>query len=452
MITFDTAIGLFVGVLRASLGDEVVRDGLIVRDAAGRIAFCSKDKITDRKSRELIKQLIAAVGGYVREDRPIANADAPGVSKLFQDPEVRSILVDGREVRLLERRLAGADWLRIPSVTTRRNAICITFASIKGGVGRSTALSVVAADQASKGRRVLAVDLDLEAPGIGTILLDESVLPKFGTLDYLVESAVQSIDGGFLQDMVGPSSLAARKGKIHVAPAFGKASIENPGEIMAKISRAYLDDHNGRTFSDRVVELIAMLDATGEYDVILVDSRAGLHETTAAAILQLKSEVYLFGLAEPQTFVGLKALFSHMDRYFFKDALLSDWYGRVNIVQGKSVSVEELQYFAEQCRSLRGQLKVVRGEGGGELVPLPAEPFHDVPWDERVPDTELADIVRYEGEQSPIAVHYDPRFKGFSPLLHGDLMSRAVYAAAFEELLVVVDEAVSAVARQEEYQ
>ena len=44
----------------------------------------------------------------------------------------------------------------------------VTFYSFKGGTGRSMALVNVAADLLSRGRRVLIVDFDLEAPGLDT--------------------------------------------------------------------------------------------------------------------------------------------------------------------------------------------------------------------------------------------------------------------------------------------
>ena len=43
-----------------------------------------------------------------------------------------------------------------------------TFYSFKGGVGRTQALVNVGVELAKRGRRVLLVDFDLEAPGIDT--------------------------------------------------------------------------------------------------------------------------------------------------------------------------------------------------------------------------------------------------------------------------------------------
>src|SRR5271168_2494145 len=44
----------------------------------------------------------------------------------------------------------------------------ITFYSFKGGVGRTMALVNVAAELVRRGRKVLVVDFDLQAPGLET--------------------------------------------------------------------------------------------------------------------------------------------------------------------------------------------------------------------------------------------------------------------------------------------
>ncbi|MEM9922478.1 MAG: P-loop NTPase [Cyanobacteria bacterium P01_D01_bin.50] len=64
----------------------------------------------------------------------------------------------------------------------------VTFYSFKGGVGRSTALGIVANIIATRNRRVVMLDFDLEAPGI-SILFDSEVeknnQEQYGILDYL---------------------------------------------------------------------------------------------------------------------------------------------------------------------------------------------------------------------------------------------------------------------------
>src|SRR3569833_142258 len=61
----------------------------------------------------------------------------------------------------------------------------VAFYSYKGGVGRSTALAIVARQLAREGFSVAVIDLDLEAPGINSLLLAQSVPSPIGVVDYL---------------------------------------------------------------------------------------------------------------------------------------------------------------------------------------------------------------------------------------------------------------------------
>lgn len=63
----------------------------------------------------------------------------------------------------------------------------ITFYSLRGGVGRSTSLAHAAAILASRGRRVLCVDMDLEAPSLPYLFgAKESISPNRGVVASLL--------------------------------------------------------------------------------------------------------------------------------------------------------------------------------------------------------------------------------------------------------------------------
>ena len=123
------------------------------------------------------------------------------------------------------------------------------------------------------------------------MLIENSATPKFGSIDFFVEDSLHELDDTFLQDCIGASWLGAGRGRIDVVPAFGAMSLTNPREVLGKLARAYVDDEdkNGepRTFLKRTQTLVTRLSTLRRYDAILVDTRAGLHETTAAAILGL---------------------------------------------------------------------------------------------------------------------------------------------------------------------
>src|SRR5215471_3046440 len=74
-------------------------------------------------------------------------------------------------------------------------SIIVTFYSYKGGVGRTMALANIAVLLARKGLRVLAVDGDLEAPGLDRYFHQFNMQPSgfnTGLLDLLWDASIPS--------------------------------------------------------------------------------------------------------------------------------------------------------------------------------------------------------------------------------------------------------------------
>ena len=438
IVRFDDSLPILARIVAEQLGELNLRAGVALRDATGRLAFFASTTLDGTIVEALSGRLRAELGPYARTDRVVAGADQLGVSDILQDPLIQSVKTDDHVVRLVDRRLVGADWLRTPAPASRPPPRFV-FASLKGGVGRSTALSVAAADFASHGRRVLAIDLDMEAPGLGAMLLDEKSVPEFGLIDALVESGLSPLDDEFLADVVAPSSLADRRGRIDVSPAFGRRSLKYPGDVLAKIARAYADQvhEDGRisTILDQVSTLVDRFSDALRYDAILVDARAGLHETTAAAILGLGAEVFLFGLDEPQTFHGYAALLAHLARFVPSDLPTPEWLERITMVQGRTANAESQLAFVEKCRTLFTHLGIAsHATPRGAVVPLPAEPFHDVPWDDNTPDYEL-NLDEPWSQSEPLAILEDDRFRLFHPATRHDLLSEQVYRPSYGKFL-----------------
>lgn len=63
----------------------------------------------------------------------------------------------------------------------------VTFYSFKGGVGRSMAMMNTAFALIEEGKKVLVVDFDLEAPGLDTFNLPESVKRERGIVDFVYD-------------------------------------------------------------------------------------------------------------------------------------------------------------------------------------------------------------------------------------------------------------------------
>jgi hypothetical protein len=428
-IYFDDSLPALVEFIVDTCGEAALHDGVAL-------------PLDENQKSSLSAALTKVLGKYARTDRVIAGIEDFGVSDVLSSPDIVTLDVAGKCVRLIDRRLVGADWLRSPS-GPKDGAPRFVFASLKGGVGRSTALSIIAAHAASRGRRVLAVDLDMEAPGLGAMLLDDVTTPTFGMIDALVERSLGPLDAEFIRDLVGASTLSSR-GRVDVVPAFGARSLANPADVLAKIGRAYgevvNEDGSIETMLDQVAAIIDALEEYSRYDLVLIDVRAGLHEIAAAALIGLGAEILCFGIDEPQTFQAYRALFSHVDRYTRNELAEKEWFGRVSLVQAKApIDQEARAEFQRRCeRMLQGKdlYEVQTSE-----VPLP-DGFSDVSWDESVTDLELGLTEAFSAAEI-LSVRYDGLFVGFDPLRKRDQLSEAAYRNAFGDLIFYVDEALA---------
>lgn len=428
-VRFDDSLPAFVATL-ADRNEDWLPGIVLVRDAWGVLsAVLANDPDADELAA-LNDAVTARLGRYARSPDVVRGAGAPGSAAIRKEAEEVPILrMASHEVRLLDRRIVGADWLSKPEPLAE-DVPRVAFLSLKGGVGRSTALAVAAAHMAREGLRVLAVDLDLEAPGLGPLLLDETTLPRYGAVDWLIENSLSGIDDLFRADAIGASPLASG---VSVMPAFGSATYANPGEAMAKIARAPVEDMRDDCvvpFRRQVREMLDDCAASGDYDVILIDGRAGLHETTAAVALSSGAHVLLFGRDEPQTHMGYGLLLAHIDQRLPGGAA---WRERAVFVQAQAPAGDG----ADARRRFEELWRPVRIEDARPAPRLGADDF-DVSW----PDGANVDDVLPTDEPVVLRVLDDTRFRGFRPLQDSTVLSGGVYRETFDDLLSWFEEVV----------
>lgn len=211
-------------------------------------------------------------------------------------------------LRFVDRLATESDWATISTITTR--APRIVFYSLKGGVGRSTALAASAWALAQQGKRVLALDLDLESPGLSSALLTDDRQSTYGITDWLVEDLVDNGDAVF-DEMVVISTLS-REGEIYIVPAHGR----DPGEYIAKLGRVWMPKialtGEREIWSHLLRRLIEALETRWSPDVLLIDACAGIDEIASACITDLGANlVLLFAVDSEQTWTGYRILFRH---------------------------------------------------------------------------------------------------------------------------------------------
>ncbi len=313
MIRFDDVICAAVEVMKQRFGADIPTTTL-VRDALGSLTVILPDNaLSDGEWGLLSEKINEALGRFSPGPKRVLlrQRDLIDPHDILESPD-RIVLFDELPIWLIDRLLTNQDWLRRPTSGPPPIPTATVF-SIKGGVGRSTALAVLAWHLARIGRKVLVIDLDLEAPGIGAMLLAE--LPEFGTVDWCVESLAGQADAELLDQMLASVPLADNTdGSIMLIPAFGRRT----RDYVAKVGRAYMPiiDNSGsvvKGLSDRLRSLIEHASQRMEPpDVVLLDSRAGLHDIGSAAVTQLGAEVFLFARDDAQSWDAYRQLFGHL--------------------------------------------------------------------------------------------------------------------------------------------
>lgn len=424
-VRFDESIPRLIASLKDACSEDLTAaDPIVIRDFEGRLGVILD--IPAAEIEALNSAVAESLGPYARPEDPVRRRDAAGVSRIVEEAQTAPVLkVDGVKIRLLDRRIVGADWMAAPVIEP--SAIPrIAFVSIKGGVGRSTALSIAATHLAQSGLRVLTVDLDLEAPGLGATLLKPEELPAYGVVDWLVENGLSGIDGTFRADCIGRSSFLDG---ISVVPAFGSQTLKHPADALAKIARASLEDVRGGIVIPLRVQLREMIEsfeATGDYDVVLIDGRAGLHETTAAPVLGLGAKVLLFGINEPQTFQGYAFLLAHI-RDRIPDG--ANWEEKAWFVQAKA-DPEDAEVAKERFNALwsikEGPLTKPERLGPDDL---------ELIW---VDNDDLAPLPK---EPVPVLrILNDERYRSFNPVANRVQLDNRLVRSTFGELLDWLDE------------
>jgi hypothetical protein len=349
IVRYDDVLPEVVRLTINEFGVDFFNTNLLLRDADGVVTIILRQEADADQCSRLSKALQDRLGSYAANS-PIAKPDDlfdPSLNDAEGDKWELVQLDDNNHIhiRYLERRIVGNDWVRGIQSPILNTPQIVVFSSLKGGVGRSTALSIAAMDLCKRGKSVLAIDLDLEAPGIGGMFLSEATLPKYGALDFYVEYGRTELTQEFLQGMCGVTTFNESGGKLTIVPAAGQSSQNSPQNVLGKISRAYLEmvnqDGAPDSFLDKTRALISSLCNMQKFDVVFIDARAGLNETTAATIQGLGADVLFFGVDTPQTWEGYKYFFSHLARYKMQAKIDYDWRFKIKVVHAKALDDHE---------------------------------------------------------------------------------------------------------------
>jgi cellulose biosynthesis protein BcsQ len=196
----------------------------------------------------------------------------------------------------------------------------VTFYSYKGGTGRSMLLANVAWILACNGKRVLALDWDLEAPGLHRyfhpFLLDKDGTQTDGVIDFVIDYSIAALepseeherDRWFLPyanilryasslDWEFPSG-----GTLDFVGA-GRQGPSYPTRVNSFNWQDFYERFGGGAFLEEMKQLVKE-----RYDYVLVDSRTGVSDTSGICTLQLPDTLVVCFTLNNQSIEGAAAV------------------------------------------------------------------------------------------------------------------------------------------------
>ena len=195
----------------------------------------------------------------------------------------------------------------------------VTFYSYKGGVGRTMLLANVAVLLARWGHRVLAIDLDLEAPGLVDYFRDATGRPQAGFVDLVLDAVAgrpptldphgrPTLPEGLPSPYLTPR-IDGTDGRLVLLPA----GVVDDTSYPVKLARLdwpqlYAEHDLGRTIE---AWRTAWTDA---FDFILVDSRTGDADVSGLTTVHLPDVLVLLTTCTNQGFDGVMRTWRRAER------------------------------------------------------------------------------------------------------------------------------------------
>ena len=190
-----------------------------------------------------------------------------------------------RLTNLIEnRRIEDDDTIHLPVVS---------FYSYKGGVGRSTALSVFANHCSyHQGKSVVILDFDFEAPGLVNFFdITDDLTSKNGIVEYLLDTASSKEPVELSEYIHEVSNTYSGNGSIFVMPAGNLSNEKNIRDYLEALAR--LNINGTELIVNQIRDLMRRLqeDISINPDVILIDSRTGFNDIFGLLIHNLSTAV-----------------------------------------------------------------------------------------------------------------------------------------------------------------
>jgi hypothetical protein len=333
--------------------------------------------------------------------------------------EARPDELDAR-LRLADRHRSRVAWFQDPGSppwsAPAGGPPILVFYSFKGGMGRSTALSAFAIQRARAGETVAVVDLDLDAPGVGSLLAADATgtTASWGVVDYLIERARGDVDlRSYYHACRRPEVVG--NGEIVVIPA-GKVD----EGYLSKLARIDFDPAVADLRSHPLGLLLEQVRSELNPSWILLDSRTGLSEPAGILLSGIAHLHVLLGSASDQSWRGLQIVLKHLgaDRVHLQKAQLECILVHAMVPADVETATRVRSLFESRAREVFREFYYAED---------PSDPATDDLWYVR-------DLEDEQGPHAPIALSYSLQLAFF-----GDVAGVADLLAESKEYKVLGD-------------
>jgi len=319
--------------------------------------------------------------------------------------------------RIVERHRNRGAWLghlsTPPWSLDESNPPVIVFYSFKGGVGRTTALASFAIQQAHSGDRIVIIDFDLDAPGIGTLFAADHENPtQWGVVDFILENRFGEND---LRDYY----YACRRekisgsGEILVIPA-GQVNEDYLGKLVRVDSEPPSDTREKHPLCDLLIQIKEEL----KPQWILIDARAGISEPAGLLLNGIAHLNVLFGTFSDQSWQGLRLVLDKLGAQRIQQNLPQSECILVQamIPEDSTVGIKATHTFSERARDEFSNYYYAED---------PEDPDEDTYWYNRDLENDTAPHV-------PLCLTYQPRLAQFEKI--DDVADTLVESPQYVEL------------------
>jgi hypothetical protein len=178
----------------------------------------------------------------------------------------------------------------------------------------------------------------------------------------------------------------------------------------------------------QVSSMIDRVVAVGAYDAVLIDSRAGLAELAAPAVIGLGATVLLFGTAQTQTIEGYRALFAALQLLAQREAAqgrTAEWRLALRPVYAKAgLNAETADRYRDDMYDLYSEYlydSELEGEAGADAASLR--------------------FTRQDGSapHTPLMIPFSAAFVDFDPSRQPTQLTIAFYEQSFRPFLDAID-------------